>query len=86
MRKIEISDIIIWISLLVLIIYVLGKLTGVINTPEWLTLLPIISLIFFAGAFYQKVFGFMNQMYIRTDYLKNRLDEHGKRISVLEKQ
>jgi len=85
MKKIEISDIIIWMSLLVLIIYVIAKLIGIINTPEWLTLLPIISLIFFAGAFYQKVLSFMNQMYQRTDYIKKKLDNHENRLSKLEK-
>jgi len=84
MKKIEISDIIIWISLLVLVFYVFGKLTGLINSPEWLALLPIISLTFFAGAFYQKVLSFMNQMYIRTDYIKSNLDDHEARLSNLE--
>jgi len=86
MRKIEISDIIIWISLIILIAYVIGKLTGLINTPEWLSLLPLISLIFFAGAFYQKVLGFMGQMYQRTDYLKKKLNEHDKRFDNISHQ
>ncbi|MBS3098716.1 hypothetical protein J4462_00730 [Candidatus Pacearchaeota archaeon] len=81
MKKIEIWDVIIWVSLLVLIGYVIAKLTGLINTPEWINLIPIITLIFFAGAFYQKVLGFMEIMNHRTSYLKNNLD---KAINKLE--
>ena len=73
MRKIEISDIIIWLSIIILIACVIGKLIGIINTPDWVSLLPIISIIFFAGASYQKVTSFMEKMYYRTDYLKNKL-------------
>ncbi len=72
MRKIEISDIIIWISLLVLITYVLAKLVGLINTPEWINLIPIITLIFFAGAFYQKVLGFIGVMHHISSVLNIR--------------
>jgi uncharacterized membrane protein YhdT len=99
MRKIEISDIIIWISIIVLIAYLIGKLTGLINTPEWVTLIPVITLIFFVGAFYQKLVSFMEAMYLKTDYLKknqdafatkigqisNTLSEHEHKFSTLEK-
>lgn len=91
MGKYDIWDVIIWISLLILIAYIIAKLAGLINTPEWINLIPLITLIFFAGAFYQKVLGFMYLMSNRTDYLKNGLDkienrltEHDKRISILE--
>src|SRR3989344_8195752 len=81
MTKIEISDIIIWISLLILIIYVIAKLLGLINTPEWHNLLPIITLIFFAGAFYQKVLSFMWIMNNRTNYLKKSTDNIKEQIN-----
>ncbi len=98
--KFDVWDVIIWISLIVLILYIIGKLTGFINTPEWINLMPIITLVFFAGAFYQKVLSFTNQMYVRTDYLKNNIDkvntniieikkdlsQQEKRISSLEKR
>ncbi len=72
--KFDVWDIIIWISLLVLVAYIIAKLTGLIKTPEWVNLIPVITLVFFAGAFYQKVLGFMERMFVRTDYLKKNLD------------
>ena len=81
MRKIEIWDIIIWISLLILVAYIIGKLFGIINTPEWINLIPIITLAFFAEAFYQKVFGFINKMYRRTDYLKKGIENTKKQVT-----
>jgi len=80
MRKIEIWDIIIWISLIVLAGYIIGKLFGIINTPEWVNLIPIITLVFFAGAFYQKVSGFMEKMYHRTNYLKKGVENTKEQI------
>ena len=75
----------------VLIIYIIAKLTGLINTPEWVDLIPLITLVFIIGVFYQKVMGFMDIMLNRTNYLKNNLDnlsskiiEQDKRISSLE--
>lgn len=94
MRKgeIDIWDVIIWISLIILILYVIAKLTGFINTPEWINLIPIITLIFFAGAFYQKIIAFIDKMLVRTDYFKKNIDkliekdiELDKKVS-LEKQ
>lgn len=98
--KFDIWDVIIWISLIVLVLYIIGKIMGFINTPEWISLMPIITLVFFAGAFYQKVLSFMNQIYVRTDYLKNNVDkintniieikkdlsQHDKRIFSLERR
>lgn len=83
--KFDIWDVIIWISLIVLVLYIIGKLTGFINTPEWINLMPIITLVFFAGAFYQKVPSFTNQMYVRTDYLKNNIDKINTNIIEIKK-
>ncbi len=79
--KFDIWDIIIWISLLTLLIYIVAKITGIINTPDWVNLIPIITLGFFAGAFYQKVLGFMEKMFIRTDYLKEKTEVLNKEIT-----
>ncbi|MDO8508642.1 MAG: hypothetical protein Q7S27_03070 [Nanoarchaeota archaeon] len=78
--KFDIWDVIIWISLIVLILYILGKLTGLINTPEWVNLIPIITMVFFAGAFYQKVIAFMEKMNYRTDFLKTNLESINNKI------
>src|SRR3989344_8984758 len=92
MAKKDIWDILFWIGMLVLIAYIIAKLFGIINTPEWLNLLPLITLAFVIGAFYQKVAGFMERILNRTDYLKNNIDmianklnEHDKKIFALEK-
>ena len=91
MRKITFWDVLFWIAMAVLVVYIVAKLTGLINTPEWVDLIPIITLVFIIGAFYQKVMGFMEMMSNRTSYLKNNLDKtldkvigHDKRISYLE--
>jgi len=81
MRRITIADILFWLAMIILLGYIVGKLTGLINTPEWVDLIPIITITFMIGAFYQKVMGFMEIMYKRTDYLKNNLDEIKSRLS-----
>ena len=79
--KFNIWDVIIWISLIVLVLYIIGKLTGIINTPEWINLIPVITMVFFAGAFYQKVLAFIEKTSIRTNYLKNSLDKTNEKIT-----
>ena len=84
MRKITLADILFWLAMLILIGYIIGKLTGIINTPEWVDLIPVITITFMIGAFYQKVMGFMEVMYKRTDYLKNNLEDVKQKLSGLE--
>jgi len=80
MRKIEVSDVIIWASLIAIVTWIIAKLTGLINTPEWLNLFPIIGFVFFAGAFYQKILSFMDKMYVRTNYFKHQIDDINQRL------
>ena len=91
MKK-DIWDILFWIAMLILIIYILAKLTGLINTPEWINLLPIITIVFMIGISYQKAISFMGTMQRRTNYLKqhlnnieNKLIVHDERLLLLEK-
>jgi len=91
MRKTIFWDILFWMAMIILILYIIGKLTGIINTPEWVDLIPLITLVFIMGAFYQKVRSFMEVMDNRTNYLKNKLENisdnlivQDKRISFLE--
>lgn len=98
MRKFDIWDILFWFFMLVLIGYIIAKLFGLINTPDWINLLPLISVVFLIGISYQRIINFMERMLVRTDYLKNNfgsvkedtnkikniLIEHDKRISILE--
>jgi len=83
MKK-SILDILFWIAMLVLIGYIIAKLTGFINTPEWVDLIPLVTITFLIGIFYQKVIGFINVTNSRTLYLKNKLEEHNKRLANLE--
>lgn len=92
-REINVWDILFWLGMIILILYILAKIFGIINTPEWINLIPLITLAFIISAFYQRVIGFMDKMYIRTDYLKNRTDqvsnkinEHDKRLFAIEKR
>lgn len=80
-REINILDIIFWLAMLVLIIYIILKLFGIINTPEWVNLLPIISLAFAIGAFYQRMNESLNKVVKRTDYLKKSIEQVSKELN-----
>ena len=86
MKKVTIWDIIFWTAMAVLILYIIAKLTGLINTPEWVNLIPLISLVFIIGAFYQRVISFMTVMNHRTAYLKNNLDKVSSKLDNQEKR
>ena len=75
MKKITFLDILFWLFLIIALGYVIGKLTGLIGTPEWVELLPIISIIFAAGIAYQRMIFFTRSAEKRTDYLKTHLDK-----------
>ncbi|MEK6896343.1 MAG: hypothetical protein AABX12_02705 [Nanoarchaeota archaeon] len=80
MKRVTLADILFWLAMLVLVGYIIGKITNLINTPEWVDLIPIITITFIIGAFYQKVAGFMGIMHARTDYLKSNLDKVKEKI------
>ena len=42
-------DILAWIALIIVIIWVILKITGIINTPLWLEYIPIYSAVYIAG-------------------------------------
>jgi len=81
MVKKDIYDILFWLGMAVLVGYIIAKLFGLINTPEWVNLLPIISIAFVIGVFYQKLTSFMGIMYNRTDYLKRNIDNVNDKLS-----
>ena len=72
----------------ILIGYVVAKLTGWINTPEWVDLLPFITIIFLTGISYQKILGSIDSLdkkiNRRTDYLKDKIDNVGNSLSKIE--
>ena len=86
MKKVTIWDIIFWLAMIVLIAYIIAKLMGIINTPEWVNLIPLISLVFIIGAFYQRVLGFMHITNQRIAYLKNNLDKISGKIAEYDKR
>ncbi len=84
MKK-NIWDIIFWIGMIILIGYIILKLLGIINTPDWwVNLLPLISLAFIIGAFYQKVMTSMDILNNRISYLKNHMDNMNERLLKIE--
>ncbi len=64
----KIYTIIFWLSMLYILLWVILKATGVINTPELIELSPIITAIFGAGVFFQM----MRDTKYRLDKLENR--------------
>lgn len=88
MGKKDYWDVLFWILMAILVGYIILKIVGLINTPEWVDLIPMVTIVFLIGVFYQKVMGFMDIMYRRTDFLKTslnevreKLDGHDKKIS-----
>ena len=89
----DIWDVLFWVMLFILAAYIIGKLTGLISTPEWVDLIPLITIFFGAGILYQKLVSFSTTTYRRTNFLKNNLDklidkvdEIGKTVYYIEKQ
>lgn len=43
--RFDYTDVLFWIGILLMVIWVAGKLTGLIHSPEWIEQLPIIGAI-----------------------------------------
>ena len=84
MKK-NIWDILFWIMLLILAGYIIGKLTRIISTPEWVDLIPLITIFFSAGILYQKLMFLTITTHRRTDYLKNNLNKLTNSVKEIEK-
>ncbi|MFA4886804.1 MAG: hypothetical protein WC595_01190 [Candidatus Nanoarchaeia archaeon] len=69
-----------WISLLSILLWLILKALGYINTPPLVELFPLFSAVFGAGAFFQMV---MDMKY-RLGKVELQLKYHEKRISNLE--
>ncbi|MEK6878756.1 MAG: hypothetical protein AABY22_04075 [Nanoarchaeota archaeon] len=92
-REITIWDIIFWLGMVILIIYIILKLLNVINTPDWVNLLPLITLAFVICAFYQRMMFSLDRIFNNLDYFKKSIAkltqndlEFDKRIFSIEKQ
>ncbi|MBW2968657.1 hypothetical protein KY304_00190 [Candidatus Woesearchaeota archaeon] len=55
MNKDKIYDIIFWMSMLIMIVWIILKIAGIINSPVWIEMIPYMSIVFAAGAFYQSI-------------------------------
>jgi len=55
MNKNKVYDIIFWVSMLVIVVWIILKMIGVINSPVWMQMIPYMSIVFAAGAFYQSI-------------------------------
>lgn len=97
--KTDIRDIIFWMLLGFTLIFIILRIIGVINSPDWIDLVPLATIVFAAGVAYGKVITSINMIYKRTGYLKKsfdnlsgkfdifegKLENNEKRIVVLEK-
>lgn len=79
----DILDFLFWLMLALTLGFLILKILGVINTPEWINYFPIFTLMFAAGIAYQKLINFIGRIYNRTDYLKKKIDELDNKISSL---
>ncbi len=72
--------VIFWVSMSVILIWLLLKAFGFIHTPLIIELLPYISAVFGAGAFFQMVFDMKN----RLGKVENRCDKMADGLTRLE--
>lgn len=80
MDRIKIYDAIFWFSLASILLWVILKVLGYINTPILLEQYPTIGAIFGAGAFFQKV----NDMERRLRRVERAVYSTDKRVTALE--
>lgn len=81
MTKDKIYAIIFWTSLLVILVWVILKMIGVINSPVWIQLIPYFSAVFAAGAFFQSI----NSIKLDVSDLKARMGSVELRTHNMEK-
>ena len=80
-----------WLSLLSILIWVILKIIGVINTPPLIEWFPVIVAIFGAGVFYQEImnkFGKLENTTNKTqediEFMKSDINSLDKRVGILE--
>lgn len=88
------TDVLIWGSITVLILWIIGKLTGVIHSPAWVELVPfitiagaIIGISLKAGIVLQKIDTLINDVTgLKSDMreVMTELRGHERRITILE--
>ncbi len=76
----KVYSIIFWISLLSILVWVVLKILGYINTPPLVEWYPVLGAIFCAGAFFQMV----TDMKHRLERLERGFHHLDKRMSIAE--
>ena len=54
-RRFNIWDFLAWVSLVYIFVWLILKVTGVINSPLWLTYSPVFGAVYLAGWYAQKI-------------------------------
>ncbi len=70
----KIYDIIFWTSLALIALWYFLKVFGIINTPLWVEMFPVIVAVFSAGAFFQRMFGDIQTLKHNVGSLDKRVD------------
>ena len=85
--RFDYTDALFWIGLLLMVIWVIGKLTGLIHSPEWIEQLPIIGAIVAilsiglkAGRILQK----LDYVIEKVDSFERITKDHEKHITIIE--
>jgi hypothetical protein len=88
-----IYDWIFWISLVITALWFTLKIIGVIKTPVWVELIPVGSIVFAAGVFFQKVEHISDDLHeFKADMNEFRRDvtaelkEHDRRLVRIEER
>jgi hypothetical protein len=80
-------DVVIWVSLVIILIWVLLKSFGIIHSPLWVEMIPYYSgLSFLLGIVYKagKIVETINYMGYDIKVLKNKFDSFENRFSKIE--
>lgn len=85
--RFDYTDALFWIGLLLMVIWVTGKLTGLIHSPVWIEQLPIIGAIaailsmgLKAGRILQK----LDYVIEKVDGFEIIIKDHEKRITIID--
>lgn len=80
----KLYTIIFWLSMLYILLWVILKAAGVINTPELLELFPIITAIFGAGVFFQMIRDVRERLTKLESKTENGFRDIDKRLALVE--
>lgn len=83
--SISATDLVFWLSLIVLAAWIVGKAIGLIKSPAWVEMIPYASAVFIAGTVWQKIsYAFEDIKGIKEDIKK--ISDIDKRLYGLERE